>query len=146
MKLTQHIIKQSNEKHIPLPVVQTIANQQVSLLKADMTNRDRTCTKCGYNKKSYSNITPIVVNGVSYMVKVVVCIKCDEAITVFPDEMLNGYTAIHTYQWDNGVRQYTAKCHDCHRRFIIDSRSHAECVTKTTHNCKGVTRHIMKGK
>jgi hypothetical protein len=146
MKLTQHIIKQSNEKHIPLPVVQTIANQQVSLLKADMTNRDRTCTKCGYNKKSYSNITPIVVNRVSYMVKVVVCVKCDEAITVFPDEMLKGYTAIHNYQWENGMRQYTAKCHDCHKRFTIDSRSHAECVRKTTHNCKGVTRHIMEGK
>jgi|688.fasta_scaffold02251_30 hypothetical protein len=143
MKLTAHIVKQANNKNIPVAVVQKIANKEVSTLSADMTNHDRICTKCGYNKKGYSNIEPIVFGGVTYMVKVVVCVKCDEAITCFPDERLKGYTPIHPYQWAKGQRSYTAKCHECNKKFVIDSQSMAECVRKTTHKCHGETRHIM---
>lgn len=144
MKLTAHIVKQSAEKNIPLIVVKAIADGEVSLLKTMMSNRDKICTKCWNTKQGRSNITPIVVDGIGYKAKVVVCVKCDEAITVFPDEMGDGYTPIHEYQWSQGLRQYTAKCHQCQKRFVINSRSHAECVVKTTHNCKGVTAHIMK--
>lgn len=145
MKLTAHIVKQANDKKIPVAVVQTVANKEVSTLSADMTNRDNICRNCGYTKRSYSNITPIVIAGVSYSIKVVVCVKCDEAITVFPDEQLEGYTPIHSYQWAQGKRSYTAKCHECGKKFVIDSQSMAECVRRTTHNCNGETRHIMKG-
>lgn len=148
MKLTRHIIKQANDKNIPLAVIHTIINEQVGLLKADLDfgKRDRICTRCGSVKRGYSNITPIRIGGKDYTAKVVVCVRCDEAITVFPDEMLAGYTPIHQYQWDKGMRQYTAKCHDCRRTFVIDSRDYNECVRKTTHTCKGQTRHIMEVK
>jgi len=147
MKLTNHIIKQANDKNIPLPVIHKIINEQVSLIKGDLDfgKRDRICTKCGTVKKQYTNLTPITVGGKDYTVKVVVCIKCDDAITCFPDERLKGYTPIHAYQWARGQRNYTAKCHDCGKKFVIDSQSMAECIRKTTHNCNGETRHIMEG-
>ena len=47
MKLTNHIIKQANDKNIPLPVIHKIINEQVSLIKGDLDfgKRDRICTK-----------------------------------------------------------------------------------------------------
>lgn len=146
MKLTNHIIKQANDKKIPLPVIHKIINEQVSLYKRDLEfgKRDRICTKCGSVKKSYTNLTPITIGGIDYITNVVVCVRCDDAITCFPDERLKGYTPIHSYQWAKGMRQYTAKCHECGKKFVIDSQSMAECVRKTTHNCKGETRHIME--
>jgi len=43
MKLTNHIIKQANDKNIPLPVIHKIINEQVSLIKGDLDfgKRDR---------------------------------------------------------------------------------------------------------
>lgn len=145
MRLSNHLIRQANEKKIPMVVIQQIIDEKVSLLKADIKSRDNICRDCGSVKKGYSNITPIVINGVSYSAKVVVCVRCDLAITVFSDELLKGNTPIHQYQWDKGMRTYSPKCPTCRKSFHITSRNLDECVRQTTHTCNGTIRHLMEG-
>ena len=148
MRMTQHIKNQAEQKRIPIPVVEKVVLQQVGIHKAqqDITKRDCRCRWCGTLKQEWRTYSPIVFQGKEYGVKVVVCVKCDEAITVYADEALEGNTPIRRDQWDKGMRSYSAKCHDCGRRFMIQSMDLAQCKRDTTHTCKGKTRHIMKEK
>ena len=54
MRLSNHIIRQANEKKIPMVVIQQIIDEKVSLLKADIKSRDNICRDCGSVKKGYS--------------------------------------------------------------------------------------------
>jgi hypothetical protein len=146
MEMTHHIAEQARKKGIPLPVVEAVIRQQVGIQKSpqDFSKRDRLCRWCGTVKQEWRTYSPITHNGKTYGVKVVVCTKCDEAITVYADERLEGNTPIRRDQWEKGMRQYTAKCHGCGRSFIIRSMDLAQCKRDTTHTCNGKTRHIMK--
>jgi hypothetical protein len=146
MEISQHIHTQCARKHIPFPVVQMVIDKKVGIhttVQSPM-KRDYKCEYCGKAKQEWRNYSPVKWQGQEYSVKVVVCVPCDVAITVYPDERNEGNTPIHDYQWERGTRQFSAKCYECGKRFVIRSTSWEVCERETTHNCKGTTRHIMK--
>lgn len=148
MEISAHITKQANAKNIPLEAISAVIGQRVGLLKSVQSPHkpNSACTQCGVQKQDWSPISPIVLNGVSYGVKVVVCTRCDLAITVYLDERTEGNTPIRLDQWARNVRQYSAKCYDCGKRLVVSSTDLETCKRQTSHTCKGgATRHIMKG-
>lgn len=131
-QLSKHIVSQASAKNIPLPVVNTILMGKADTMFVSV-NHDN-CTKCGVKKTRMTGV--VNYNKTRYAIDVVVCDKCNLAITVH----LSNYSVRTPIRIDQNITHYECDCPDCGKSFRVTARTWEKFIEQTTHKCKGGKR------